>query len=90
MGSSIALAADSKRIYAAYISFLYYKEGNSSWAATNQPSANITDVAIDSTGRLYVLTSIGGIMVSSDNGNTWTNVNPGIYGTRMQLVEYQY
>ncbi len=91
IGSSIALAAGRNRTYAAYISSIWYKEGNSSWIETNQqPSANNTDVAIDSTGKLYVLTSIGGIMVSSDNGNNWININMGIYGTRMQVVEYQY
>jgi hypothetical protein len=91
IGSINAITVDYRgRKYAASASSISFSDDGTIWTPTNSPGPNtITDLAIDHTGRLYVLaTTPPSFVVSDDRGGTWFELYPGMSGTRMQVVEY--
>lgn len=68
------------------ITFLFINQLNAQeyWYNTKGPGiGTIASVCTDSAGYLYVGTNGGEIRGSSDNGNSWENLNKGLQGTNL-------
>jgi len=77
---SMAVTASGDLFAGTIIGLFRRSNGSTQWTALTQglPNDGIQSVAVGPRGKLLVGTFSHGVYVSSDNGDTWTEMNSGI------------
>ena len=87
---NIKVSPTNSYVYAATYGRIYRStDAGVNWTAVfdskdinlaNPSSTSVTDIAIDSNGKIYIAAGtdgdIGGFFISLDNGDTWINITP--------------